>query len=346
MMPLMSHRTFSLRSVAFCAVLLTVLPALSEQKPKKDNLQKPLAGPRATALRVTWLYIAPDQGSQKVDRVQTGREMVIAEKSGPWIRVYANTDVREVSEKDAPLIGAPQDTPPPISGWMEARGIVVETTPNGDQVLMGEAANEEALASDPRGPAHAAQTARLLYRRLAEMFPDSSLAPEAAWRAADILWQIQKADVSTRPSAREKEAYMREQLDDEEMKKILKFHPGTRQAAMAAYALLDNKLCGDWQGQTKCPEKESDYYEKYAAEYPDGPRTAQALYQAVYRQAVLVDMFHADENDKKAESAKGHAHDLSARMKDKFAQSDYTERALAITFKLDQGIPVYGIDRQ
>ena len=33
-------------------------------------------------------------------------------------------------------------------------------------------------------------------------------------------------------------------------------------------------------------------------------------------------------------------------MKDKFAQSDYTERALAITFKLDQGIPVYGIDRQ
>jgi hypothetical protein len=346
MMPLMICRVFSLRSIAFCALLLSVLPAFCEQKPKKDNLQKPLAGPRATTLRVTWLYIAPDQGSQKVDRVQTGREMVVAEKSGPWIRVYANTDVQEVSEKDAPLIGAPQDTPPPISGWMEARGVVIETTPNGDQVLMGEAANEEALASDPRGPAHAAQTARLLYRRLAEMYPDSPLAPEAAWRAADILWQIQKADVSTRPSSREKEAYMREQLDEDEMKKILKFHPGTRQAAMAAYALLDNKLCGDWQGQTKCPEKESDYYEKYAGEYPDGPRTAQALYQAVYRQAVLVDMFNADENEKKAENAKAHVHDLAARMKDKFAQSDYTARALAIAFKIDQGIPVYGIDRQ
>ncbi len=339
-------RVFSLRSVAFCALLLGVLPALGEQKPKKDNLQKPLAGPRATTLRVTWLYVAPDQGAQKIDRVQTGREMVVAEKSGPWIRVYANTDIQEVSEKDAPLIGAPQDTPPPISGWMEARGVVIETTANGDQVLMGEAANEEALASDPRGPAHAAQTARLLYRRLADMYPDSPLAPEAAWRAADILWQIQKADVSTRPSSREKEAYMREQLDEDEMKKILKFHPGTRQAAMAAYALLDNKLCGDWQGQAKCPEKESDYYEKYAAEYPDGPRTAQALYQAVYRQAVLVDMFNADENDKKAENAKAHVHDLAARMKDKFAQSDYTARALAIAFKIDQGIPVYGIDRQ
>jgi hypothetical protein len=229
---------------------------------------------------------------------------------------------------------------------MEARGVVVESTPNGDLVLMGEAANEEALANDPRGPAHAAQTARLLYRRLAEMFPDSPLAAEAAWRAADILWQIQKADVSSRPSAHEKEAYMREQLDEDEMKKILKLYPRTRQAALAAYALIDNKLCGDWQGQTKCPEKESDHFEKYATEYPDGPRTAQALYQAVYRQAVLVDMFNADGSDKKADNAKARAHELAGRMKDKFAQSDYTARVLAIVFKLDEGIPVYGIDRQ
>ena len=327
-------------------MLLSALGAFGEQKPKKDNLQKPLAGPRATALRVTWLFVSPDQNGQKVDRVQPGREMVIAEKSGPWIRVYANTDVQEVSEKDAPLIGAPQDTPPPISGWMEAKGVVVENTPNGDQIVMGEAANQEALANDPRGPAHAAQTARLMYRRVVEMFPDSPLAPEAAWRAADILWQIQKADVATRPSAHEKEAYMREQLDDEEMKKILKFYPRTRQAAFAAYELIDNKLCGDWQGQPKCPEKETDFYEKYAAEYPDGPRTAQALYQAVYRQAVLVDMFNADGSDKKADSAKAHAHDLAGRMKDKFPQSDYTARALAIVFKLDQGIPVYGIEQQ
>jgi hypothetical protein len=334
-----------IRSLAVCALLLGALPSLSGQKPRKDNIQKPMAGPRATALQVTWLFVAPDRGAQKVDRVQPGREMVIAEKSGSWIRVYANTDIEEVSEKDEPIIGSPQDTPPPISGWMEAKGVVVETTPNADQVLMGEAANLEALASDPRGPAHAAQTARLFYRRLVEMFPDSPLAAEAAWRAADILWQIQKADVASRPSAHEREAYMREQLDDEEMKKVIKFYPRTRQAAMAAYELIDNKLCGDWQGQTKCPEKETDVYEKYAAEYPDGPRTAQALYQAVYRQAVLVDMFKADENDKKAEAASTHAHDIAARMKDKFPQSDYTARAVAIMFKMDQGIPVYGIEQ-
>jgi len=340
----MNMRVIPVRSLAFCLVMLSGVPAFCDQKPKKDNIQKPMAGPRAVALQVTWLYVAPDRGGQKVDRVQPGREMVIAEKSGPWIRVYANTDIQEMSQRDAPIIGSAQDVPPPISGWMEAKGVVVETTPNGDQVLMGEAANQEALASDPRGPAHAAQTARLLYRRLAEMFPDSPLAPEAAWRAADILWQIQKADVSSRPSAHERDAYMREQIDDEEMKKIIKMYPGSRQAAMAAYALIDNKLCGDWQGREKCPEKETDYYEKYAAEYPDGPRTAQALYQAVYRQAVLVDMFKADENDKKADGARAHAHDLAARMKDKFPQSDYTARAWAILFKLDQGIPVYGIE--
>jgi hypothetical protein len=328
-------------------MLLSALPAVCDQKPKKDNIQKPVAGPRATALQVTWLYVSPDRGAQKLNRVQPGREMVIAEKSGPWIRVYANTDVQEVNSRDAPLIGSPEDAaPPPISGWMEAKGVVVENTPNGDQVLMGEAANEEALASDPRGPAHAAQIARLFYRRVAEMFPDSPLAPEAAWRAADILWQMQKADVSSRPSAHEKESGMREQLDDEEMKKVIKFYPSTRQAALAAFALIDNKLCGDWQGQQKCPEKESEYYEKYAAEYPDGPRTAQALYQAVYRQAVLVDMFNADNSDKKADSAKAHAHELAARLKDKFPQSDFTARAQALIFKLDQGIPVYGIERQ
>ena len=53
-------------------------------------------------------------------------------------------------------------------------------------------------------------------------------------------------------------------------------------------------------------------------------------------------MFHADENDKKAENAKAHAHDLAARMKDKFAQSDYTSRALAIAFKIDQGFRFTG----
>jgi hypothetical protein len=319
------------------------MPAGGQKKPQQQ--EKPMAGPRATPLRITWLYISPDKGAQKVDRVQIGREMVMAEKSGPWMRVYANTDIVEARGKDAPEFGS-DDTPPPISGWMEAKGVVVETTPNGDQILMGAAANQEALASDPRGPANAAESARLLYRRLAEMFPNSPLVSEAAWRAADIQWQLEKADSASRPSAKEKEAYMRQQMDEDELKKVIKYYPRTRWAALAAFELIDNKLCGDWEGSTQCPEKEADLYEKYAVEYPDGPRTAEALYQAVYRDAVLADMFAASGSDKKSNEAHSHAGELLARLRAHFADSDYTWRAGALVYKLDEGVPVYGIDRE
>jgi hypothetical protein len=332
--------------LSICAMVLFVLHA-GAQKKKTDNLQKPMAGPRAVVLRVTWLYVAADLNSQKMDRVQIGREMVIAEHNGPWMRVYANTDIQlEHESPDTPLIGSPDSIPPPVSGWIEAKGVVIETTPNGEQILMGEAANEESLANDPRGPANAAKSARLLYRRIVEMFPNSPLAPEAAWRAADIQWQIQKADSASRPSAKERDAYLREQMDEDEMKKVIKFYPHTRQADMAAFELIDNKLCGDWQGQEKCPEKESDLYEKYASEHPDGPRTAEALYAATYRQAVLVNMFSADGNDKNANTAKGRAHELAGWLKDKFSQTDYAGRAAALVFRIDQGVPVYGIEHE
>ncbi len=325
-------------------VLLAALPLCAQKK--KDDLVKPMAGPRATALRTTWLYISPDRGSQKVSRVAPGREMVIAEKSGTWVRVFANTDVEELhNSDDEPWIGG-DETTPPVSGWMEARGIVDENTPNGDQIVMGEAANEEASASDPRGPANAAQTARLLYRRVVEMFPNSPIAPEAAWRSADIHWQIETADVNSRPSAKEQNPALRPEMDESDLKHVIKYFPHTPQADKAAFDLIDDKLCGDWQGQEKCPERESSLYEKYAEEHPDGPRTAQALYNAIYRQCVLVDMFNADQNDRKAGDAKKHAHDLVDRLHQKFAQSDYTARASALVYKIDQAIPVYGIDQQ
>src|SRR5579863_3610081 len=324
-------------------LILAALP-LAAQK-KKDQTQKPLAGPRATALRVSWLYVSADTQAQKVGRVQIGREMVVAEKSGDWLRVYANTDIEEEHSSDAPIFDT-TETPPPISGWMQAKGVVIENTPNGDEILMGAGADQEALANDPRGPVNAARTAHLLYRRLVEMFPNSPLDAEAAWRAADILWQIQKADAASRPSAKEQAPYLREQIDEDPLRHVIRNYPHTRQADLAAYELIDNKLCGDWQGQEKCPEKEAELYEKYASEHPDGPRTAEALYQAVYREAVLTDMYSADNNDKKSNDAHNRARDLAGRLREKFPQSDYTARAVMLVFKLDQEIPVYGIEKQ
>src|SRR5579863_2340539 len=108
--PTNPHRPLFLCAAALTAGLIcAALPVAAQEKQVK-----PMAGPRATALRVTFLYVSPDTSAQKVDRVQIGREMVIAEKSGPWIRVYANTDIQEVRTRDTPEYGR-DDTPPPIS---------------------------------------------------------------------------------------------------------------------------------------------------------------------------------------------------------------------------------------
>jgi hypothetical protein len=330
-----------------CLSILAARPGFAADKQKdkpKDKLVKPIAGPRATILRTTPLYVAPDTSSQKVDRIQEGRELVIAESSGPWVRVFANTDTEEVEDKDVPVYGQ-EAAPPPVSGWIEAHGVVRDTTSGGDAVLMGEAASLEILAEDARGPRNAGQTARLLYRRLVEFYPNSPLAAEAAWRAADIRWQFQKADMARLPSSKERDPYLREQLDDEELKKVVKLYPGSKPADMAAFDMIDNKLCGDWQGQEKCPEKESEVYEKFASEHPDGPRTAQALYQAAYRQAVLGDMYAADSSDKKMDTARDRARTLAGQLKAKFPASDYTARVAALVYKFEQGIAVYGSDR-
>ncbi len=340
----MKRRIFTIRILAFCLALACAASPVNAQK-KPQQQVKPLAGPRATALRITWLYITASTSSEKVSKLQIGRELVVAEKNGAWMRVYINTDIEEQhSDKDEPWVGGDAATPP-ISGWIEAKGVVEETMPNGDQILMGAAANQEAEASDPRGAANAAQSARLLYRRLVEMFPNSPLVPDAMWRAADIEWQIERQDASTLPSAHEKDPEYRQTMDEDALRKVIKYYPKTKWAALAAFNLIDNKLCGDWQGSEQCPAKESELYLKYADEYPDGPRTARALYETVYRQAVLTDMYAADGDDRKSTDAHNQARTVAAQLKAHFPDSDYSYRAGALVYKLDEGVPVYGIDR-
>ncbi len=179
------------------------------------------------------------------------------------------------------------------------------------------------------------------------MFPNSPLAPDAAWRAADIQWQLEKSDAATLPSARERDPAFRLGMDEDALRKVIKNYPRSRWAAFAAFDLIDNKLCGDWEGSTQCPEKEADLYLKYADEYPDGPRTARALYEVVYRFAVLKDMYDANGDDKKSENAHNQAaRTVSAQLKAHFADSDYTLQASALVYKLDEGVPVYGIERE
>ena len=325
---------------ALSALLICALQATAAPK----SPAPPSNGPKATVFRNTNLYVAPDTSSSRMAAISPGREMVIVERNGPWLRVFANTDEQISRSQDAPVFGH-EAAAVPISGWMQARGVISAETPKGDMILFGAAAGQEVDATSPRAPQAIAQAARLLYQRLADFFPQSPLAPEAAWRSADIRWQLQKTDVMSLPSAHEKDAYMREQVDDEEMRRLKKTYPNSKWADLADWDLLDNKICGDWQGSTKCPQKEAELYEKYAQEHPQSPRAAEALYNVVYRQGALNDMYSANGDDKKASEAKAHAVTTAGTIAAKYPQSDYAARAASLVYQLQESIPIYGTDR-
>ena len=305
---------------------------------------KPPSGPIATVLRATPLYVEADTQSQRLDDITPGREMVIVGQSGPWLRVFANTDVQQNTAEDAPVFGG-ESASPPISGWLENKGVVMATTPNADNVLYGAAVGQELQASSAHGARDAAQAARLLYARDAQIFPQGPHAGDAAWRAADIRWQLEKADVFSRPSAHEKENWLRQQIDEGEMKKIIKRFPGSRWADLAAWDTIDNKVCGDWQGTTKCPEKEAEIYQKYADEHPNSPKAAEALYEAVYRLAAAGDIYAGDNNQHKAAESRDHARTVATRLAEKYPMSDFSARAATLIYQVQQSIPIYGAER-
>jgi hypothetical protein len=323
--------------------LLLAASVANAQKKSKDAMSGYDRSARATLVHPAIVYVAGDDNAQHVADVGPGHEVVVMERNGAWVRVFANTDQPDRQGDDQPEFT--EQAPTPESGWIRNKGIVTPTTQNGDAILFGAAANFEDQAAHPHAPKGAAESAHLLYRRVAEYFPDSPLAPEALYRAADVRWQLDKLDISTLPSAKEQEAYLRPQLYEGDMQKVMKLYPGTKEAALAAYDLLDNKICGDWQGLPKCPEMEAVLYEKYADRYPDSPKAAEALYQATYREGVLVEMYQVQDERKRSEQAASATQSLAAELKQRFPQSDYAARAAAIAYRVQQQIPVYGNDR-
>lgn len=331
------------RGLAIGTAALTLAAAAASGQ-KQDKSAGYDRAARATVLHEANVYVTPDANAQHISLVTPGHEVVVVQRSGPWIQVFANTDVEDTNDENKPEF-ADEDNVTPASGWIRNKGVVDPSTPGGDTILYGAAANFEAEAEQPHAPKGAAMAAHLLYERVADYYPQSALAPAAAWRAADVRWQLEKLDISTLPSAKEQEAYLRPQIYEGEMKKVMKTYPGTKFEALAAYDLLDNKLCGDWQGLPKCPEMESGLYEKYAQRYPDGPKAAEALYNAAYRQGVAVTMYTVQDDKKRAQQAGQRTAALAQELKEKYPQSDYAARAASIAYKVQQEIAIFGNDR-
>ena len=293
---------------------------------------------RGTLVHEETIRVAPSTDAARVGEATRGNELIVIDTSRDWVHVEAI--LREPSNEE----GATEDEAEgkAITGWLPSRSVVLSTTQDGDKVIFGEAADSEDQASSRRGRRDAAQDALRLYYRIYDLMPASPLAAEGLYRAADIRWQIERADVMTRPSARARESYMRGQMKEDWMKLVIKKYPGTKWADLAAFRLLENKLCGDWEGLSKCPDKEADLYENYAKEHPQSPAAGEALYNAAWRRSALIEIYKTEPNQKKSDESKGRALALAQKVVSQYGQTDWAYRAQRLIFYIQQGVATFG----
>ena len=287
---------------------------------------------RGIIIREAIIFVAPDPSAAKLSNVGRGREVAVIERSPGWANVVATVE----TDPD-------QETERNVTGWIVDKGVITPATPDGDKIIFGEAVDSEAEASRRGGRKGSAQDAMRLYARLAEYFPTSPLAAESAYRSADIRWQIEAIDASTRPSAKQSDPSLKYQIDEQYMKKVIKKFPGTKWADLAAYRLLDNKTCGEWAAEAKCPEMEAKLYMKYADDHPQSPKTPEALYKAAWRYSALIVIYKSNNDGKRAADSTAEAITVAKRILSQFPDNtDWSTRAQRLLYMIQNNIPTYG----
>ncbi len=295
-------------------------------------------GPRGTLVHEETIRVSPNTDAAQLGNAGRGRELIILDNSRDWVHVEAIL-ARPSNEEGATEEEMAGKT---VTGWVLAKGVVSNTTQDGDRIIFGEAVDSEDQASSRRGRRDAAQDAMRLYYRVYDLMPTSPLAGEALYRAADIRWQLDRSDVMTRSSAHSRESYMRGQMQEEWMKLVIKKYPGTKWADLAAFRLIENKLCGEWEGLPKCPDKEAELYENYVKDHPQSPAAAEALYDAASRRSALIEIYKTEPNQKKSAESKERALALAQKSISQYPQGDWALRTQRLIFYIQQGIPTYG----
>jgi len=294
------------------------------------------AAERGTVIRKAVIYLTPDVTSAKLATTDRGREAVVLERTPGWVHVIAT--LSDVAYSPDPEAAKTRN----VTGWILDKGYISETTAKGDQILFGEASDSEDQASRSHGRKGAASDARRLYYRVFDLFPKSPLAGESLYRAADIQWQLDKEDMHSRPSYKEMSPQDRLPIDEQAMRLVHKKFPGTKWADMAAFQMLENKMCGDWAGASKCPEKEAEIYEKYANEHPASPNAAAAYYNAAYRWAAIMTIYTGEGQSAKVGEAQKRAAASAQKALDKNASPEWNAKAERLLYMVDKNVPVYG----
>ena len=291
---------------------------------------------RGTVIRTTVIYVAPDVASAKLATADRGREAVVLERTSGWAHVIAT--LMDAAYNPDPEASRARN----VTGWILDKGYISDQTAKGDEILFGEAADSEDEASRSHGRKGAANDARRLYYQVFQLFPKSPLAAEALYRAADIQWQFDKEDMQSRPSYKTASPRDRMEIKEDSMRLVHKKFPGTKWADLAAFELLDNKMCGDWAGASKCPEKEAEIYEKYATEHPGSPKAAAALYNAAFRWASVVTIYTGEGQSKKIPDAQKRAIADGQKTIEKNSSPEWNARAQRVIYMVEKNIPVYG----
>ena len=309
----------------FVLVLVFLSPAL-------------FAAERGIMLREGIIYISPDTSSAKLSNIGRGREVTVIERTPGWMHAVGTVDVTTGVEFDDEEENARN-----VTGWIVDKGVITTATPDGDKVLFGEAFDSEMEASRQGGRRGAAQDAMRIYARIAEYFPTSPLAGESLYRSADIRWQIESADQATRPSAKMRDPALHIPIDEAHMKQVIKKFPRTKWADLAAYHLIDNKLCGEWEAQAKCPEKEAEMYLKYAEEHPQSPKASEALYKAAWRYSALIVIYTADNQPKKADDSGARAISVAKKLITQYPNDeDWSSRGERLIYMVQNKILTFG----
>ncbi len=289
-------------------------------------------------LREGIIYISPDTSSTKLSNIGRGREVAVIDRTPGWAHVVGTVDVITSIE-----FGEEARNDRNVTGWVIDKGVITTTTPDGEKILFGEAFDSEMEASRRGGRRGAAQDAMRIYSRIAEYFPTAPLAAQALYRAADIRWQIEAEDAASRPSAKMRDPLLHYQIDEQYMRKVIKKYPGTKWADLAAYHLIENKLCGDWEAAPKCPEMEAQLYIKYVEDHSQSPKVPEALYRAAWRYSALIVIYKTGNQQKKADDSAARALSTARKVVSQFPNdADWASRAQRLIYMVENNMPTWG----
>ena len=166
------------------------------------------------------------------------------------------------------------------------------------------------------------------------------------WRAADILWQLEKADVRRRPSSREMSPDLRTPIDDENMKLVMKKFPHTKWADLAAYQPDRQQALRIMEGRDQVSGKRIRAVRKICARASAVAQGARKRSSTPRGDRPRWWRCTARSTIKKSDKAHKKAMELAQEVAAKSPAgdpklADWKPRATELIYALQQGIPTY-----